>query len=138
MRRNLAKQTRLSIEHSNEPQASNEKHDPWLTSLHNTITKFALNDGFNSEQLAQKLSMSARNLQIKTKKHCAMSPNELIRSYRIQTAKSLLESTSMELSEIASQVGFGSASYFSKCFKDESGMSPREYRNSLKNNKIDQ
>lgn len=136
LRRNLAKQTKLSFEHSTAAQASNENHDPWLTSLHNAITKFALNDGFNSEQLADKLSMSSRNLQIKTKKYCAMSPNELIRSYRIQTAKNLLETTSMELSDIASQVGFGSASYFSKCFKDESNMSPRKYRKSLNNNKV--
>lgn len=138
LRKNLAKQTKLSFEHSSAAQASDENLDPWLTALHNTIAKFALNDGFNSEQLADKLSMSARNLQIKTKKYCAMSPNELIRSYRIQTAKNLLETTAIELSDIASQVGFSSASYFSKCFKDESGMSPREYRNSINNNKINQ
>ena len=43
----------------------------------------------------------------------------------------MIRSTSMQISEIASNVGFYDYNYFSKVFHRKFGCSPREYRKKL-------
>ena len=47
---------------------------------------------------------------------------------RIKKAKLLLETSEMTISEVAQAVGYDNFSYFSKLFKDRTGMTPKEYR----------
>lgn len=49
---------------------------------------------------------------------------------RIREAKRLLMETQMTISEIASSVGYSSASFFIRSFKKTEGISPSEYRKS--------
>ncbi len=58
------------------------------------------------------------------------SPTDFIIERRVQTAKRLLATTSMSLSEIADATGFSSAYYFSRMFKRFGGSSPSAYRKS--------
>lgn len=62
-------------------------------------------------------------------KRCkGLSPNEYLTRYRIELAKNLLaENPDMKIKEVAAQVGFNEAYYFSKTFKRETGMWPTEY-----------
>ena len=53
-------------------------------------------------------------------------------SYRLKAAKRLLETTAKTVNEIAEQLGFTDASYFTKVFKGEFGETPKEYRNKFK------
>ena len=46
----------------------------------------------------------------------------------VEQAKKLLRQTSMNVSEICSMVGYSSYKYFFKRFKEQTGMTPREYR----------
>ncbi len=55
--------------------------------------------------------------------------HQYVINLRISTAKELLLSTDMSVSEIGEMVGFHDALYFSRAFKSEVGVSPREYRN---------
>ena len=50
--------------------------------------------------------------------------------YRVQQAKMLLEKGAHNLTEVALQTGFSSSAYFSRVFRQEVGMSPREYQRS--------
>ena len=56
---------------------------------------------------------------------------DYIRSKRISMAEQMIRSTSMQISEIASNVGFYDYNYFSKVFHRKFGCSPREYRKKL-------
>ncbi len=47
---------------------------------------------------------------------------------RVRLAEELLITTSLPVSEIAEKTGIGTQSYFSRLFKQQSGMSPTEYR----------
>ena len=54
------------------------------------------------------------------------SPVELLRTARLQKGRELLQTTGKNVSEIAYEVGFTAPSYFTKCFKDEFGISPSD------------
>ncbi len=56
------------------------------------------------------------------------TPLQYILSLRISNAQSLLENTDYSISEIASSVGYDNALYFSRIFRKQTGISPREYR----------
>jgi len=47
---------------------------------------------------------------------------------RIESAKSLLISSHLSVSQISEQVGYPDPLYFSRVFKKSTGMSPKEYR----------
>ena len=47
---------------------------------------------------------------------------------RIEAARQYLATTNLSIGEIAHQTGYGSANYFSKVFRQETGASPNEYR----------
>jgi AraC-like DNA-binding protein len=51
---------------------------------------------------------------------------ELLRTARLQKGRELLQTTGKNVSEIAYEVGFTAPSYFTKCFKDEFGISPSD------------
>lgn len=60
------------------------------------------------------------------------TPIEYRNSIRINRAKALLEDTSLPIQEIYTMVGYSSSSYFCDAFKKVFGMSPKQYREQLK------
>lgn len=58
--------------------------------------------------------------------------NEYVTDERIKKAKKLLTNTDMNVSVIAGSVGFENYSYFSRLFKEKTGVSPIRYRNANK------
>ena len=52
---------------------------------------------------------------------------ELIRNKRLEMAAKLLQDSEMNVSEIASHLGFNSHSYFSNSFKTFYGCTPTEF-----------
>lgn len=62
--------------------------------------------------------------------HCGCTYNEYLTALRIDEAKKLLDSDEdILIGEVAERVGFNGQFYFSKVFKDVTGLSPRDYRN---------
>ncbi|MFT6971173.1 MAG: hypothetical protein ACJAXX_001742 [Roseivirga sp.] len=55
------------------------------------------------------------------------SPNLFLKEYRLNQALHLLESQTLNISEIAYQTGFSSPSYFSKSFQETYGKLPSHY-----------
>jgi len=51
--------------------------------------------------------------------------------YRVNQARALLEKGELNLTEIALETGFSSSAYFSRVFRQETGMSPTEYQRSV-------
>lgn len=70
---------------------------------------------------------------IRNFKHCTGStPMQYILSKRIYNAEILLRDPSHNITEIASIVGYDNPLYFSRIFKKTTGLSPSEYRKSIK------
>ena len=78
--------------------------------------------------LADKLNICTEHLIRSFKNHTGKTPKEYLLKYRIDHAMSLLVSTNLSVSEIATQSGFFDMSYFSKYFKKYNGCTPVQFR----------
>ena len=56
-----------------------------------------------------------------------ISFNTYLMEVRMEEAKRLMKEENLSISEIAYEVGIGDPNYFSKCFKKQTGLSPKEY-----------
>ncbi len=83
------------------------------------------------ESLAQYMHLSRSQLYRKVKELTGLSVNQFIRQQRLEKAKESLQSCALGVSEIAFQLGFTSASYFSKCYKAHFGYLPLEEKKQL-------
>ena len=79
---------------------------------------------------AEKLNMSKSSLYRKMKTMTGLAPNEFIRNIRLKHACRMLKSPNVSISEVAYSTGFSDPKYFTYCFKNEFGMTPREYQKS--------
>ena len=88
-----------------------------------------MEDGaFGVQELASEMGLSPRQLQRRLRDTVGQSPVEFIRSLRLQRAAQLLEQQYGNVSEVAYSVGFTSLSYFAKCFREQYGRSPSEFK----------
>lgn len=94
-----------------------------IIELHYPDEQFAL------PQLCDAIGMSRSQLFRKMKAIADVSPSDLIRKYRLQRAKSLLEQGDITVAEVTYQVGFKDPSYFSKMFQEEFGVAPSQAKN---------
>lgn len=62
------------------------------------------------------------------KKHCNMTIINFAKAVRIKRAKQLLYKTDLTVAEIADSLGFSSENYFYHYFKNETQLSPKQYR----------
>ncbi len=56
------------------------------------------------------------------------TPYRCLMEYRLKRSAELLSGTALPIGRIAGDVGFNQASRFGKCFRDKTGLTPREYR----------
>lgn len=77
--------------------------------------------------LARQMGVSRSGLFAKIKALADMTPNEMIQVIRLKKAAQLLRSGQYRVNEVCYQVGFGSPSYFAKCFQKQFGMKPTEF-----------
>jgi AraC family transcriptional activator of pobA len=80
---------------------------------------------------AEKLSISPNYLNILCKKHFHSSATSLIHNRVSLEAKRLLLTSKSSIKEIAYELGFYDLAYFSKFFKGQTGIGPREFRELL-------
>lgn len=84
------------------------------------------NENFGVSELANEIGMSRSNLLRKIKKATNLSASQFIRQIRLKNAMEMLRENDITVSEVSYEVGFGSTSYFVKCFHDHYGYPPGE------------
>ena len=104
--------------------AENPQEEIFLQQLTESVEAHIDDLQFDVNELCKLLGMSKSQLNRKMKAVLNKSPNQFIRSYRLERAHQLIKVGQNTISEIAYDVGFSSPAYFSKCFHDEFGYPP--------------
>ncbi len=89
------------------------------------------NNNFGVAELAKGMGISHSGLHRKLKAISKQSISQFIRETRLKHARELLQLQAGTVAEIAYRVGFGSNTYFSKCFHDHYGYPPGEVKKHL-------
>ncbi len=114
---------------------SRESGEQSATAYSDTVTKMLKYIHSNWQKpisvadVAKKICLSESRTAHLFKASVGKGIHQYVMNLRISTAKELLLSTDLSISEIGEMVGFNDALYFSRAFKSEVGISPREYRN---------
>ena len=93
-----------------------------------SIMEENLEEPLSQKDLASKSNISLRQLERLFKKYISNTPNRFYLKLRLERARHLLMQTSMSILSVALASGFNSSSHFSKCYKIQFGISPRETR----------
>ena len=104
------------------------RESSFLNLVQTTLERHLSDENFGIAELCELLNISRAQLHRKIKKLTGLSTSHYIRSLRLEIAEELLESSDLNVSEVAFKVGFSSPSYFSKVFKAQFGYPPRELR----------
>ncbi len=88
--------------------------------------------GITLEEIAQKLNVTPEYLGTLFHKETGTNFSTYMREHRLSKAKELLIGTQMKIYEIADQVGYADAKYFSRVFKESTGQLPADYRRTNK------
>ena len=82
----------------------------------------------NLEDMAEAMGMSMKPFFQKVHDITGKTPAEIVRDLRLRHACILLQRTNINMSELASHVGFATGEHFINLFKERFGMTPSEYR----------
>jgi AraC-like DNA-binding protein len=118
----------LPVGEDDKPVKLTTQNSLFMDSLKEAVRNNMSNPNLKMDDLGEQLGISRVQLYRKVKVLTGLSPIELLRQMRLERGKVLLNSTTKTVAEIAFEVGFGTPSYFTTCFKKQYGKLPMEYR----------
>lgn len=102
------------------------EENAFLDQLYAVLEDRLSDSSLNVEALSSHFQINRTNLHRKVKALTGLSIGELIRAYRLKRAANFLQQGANS-SESAYRTGFDSPAYFTKCFRDQYGMTPTEF-----------
>lgn len=125
-------QSRQSFRSKMEINISNLNYqtsdEEFLNNAMQCVERHIQESEFDTVQMANELHISRSTLSRKCKVISGCTPLEFIRNIKLKYACALLKKKTISISEVAYATGFSSPKYFTKCFKEEFGMTPTEYQ----------
>ena len=106
--------------------------EKWLNDLTKMIEENIDNPELNVNLLSELSGISTKQIYRKMKKMTGSTPVDYIRSIRLQKAAMLLGQQKFSVTEVMYLVGFTNHSYFTKCFQEKFGQTPKQYNGSNK------
>jgi AraC-like DNA-binding protein len=101
--------------------------EQFLSKVLAIIEKNMDNELFSIDELSREMGYSNMHFYRKIKALAGQPPSQFVRTIRLKRAAELLAKNSDNVSQIAYSVGFGSLSYFNKCFKEQFGVTPGKF-----------
>ena len=109
-------------------QNSGNKNRSILKTAVDFIDSHYMEEDISLNTVANVANVSANHFSALFSQNMGQTFIEYLTSLRMDKAKELLRCTSKRSSEIAGEVGYRDAHYFSYLFKKTQGMTPSEYR----------
>ena len=132
-------QAEISLQTSTESEAQAALHlsnpdQAFITRATEIVMQHLADGDYNREAFAKDMAMGESTLYNKVKATTGQTVIAFITSIRLKEAQRIIRSNpNILISEVATQVGFNTPKYFSKCFKKEFGIFPKEYAEEQKN-----
>jgi len=105
------------------PPSSGASLEPLLTWLSGNI-----NRPVDLDEMARRAALSSRTLSRRFREQTGTTPLQWLQTARVRRAQSLLETTDLNIEQIATEVGFATATTFRDRFLRTVGLSPTAYR----------
>jgi YesN/AraC family two-component response regulator len=86
------------------------------------------NPNMDLSRVAREVSLPPDHLSRLLNREVGVSFRQLLKATRIEEAKTLLASKRLSIKEVAARVGFSDSHYFSRTFKEMTGLSASEYQ----------
>ena len=102
--------------------------EQFLKKAMEVVEKYIDDTSFGLPVFCEEMNYGKTQLNYKIKGVTGMTPNEFIRMIRLKKAATLIKQKGVNISEVAYMVGFSNPNYFSTCFKEMYGVSPRSYK----------
>lgn len=107
--------------------------DKLIDEITQNIIDNITNSNFDVEMLAKEVGMSRSQLYRKTKAVLGLSPIDYINTLKFQKSVEMLKTGKYRISEIAYELGFSDARYFSSSFAKRFGVPPSSFVSHEKN-----
>lgn len=107
---------------------SNEQDSLFVKRLDSIVYSRLGEQDLSVDKVAGLLHLGRTIFYKKVRGTTGYTPNEYIRVIRLRKAAELLKEGEKNVSEVAYAVGFDNPYYFSKCFKEQFGVPPSQYR----------
>lgn len=113
--------------HTRKTEAAVKKYSPLVEDTINYVQAH-LKDSISRETITRELHVSEGHISHLFRKETGFSLTEYITNMRIEKAKELLLRTNDSITEICEQIGYNYQAYFTKVFREKTGLSPYQYR----------
>lgn len=115
-----------------EDQTFSAADEQFVLKLNRFIRENLSNTMLGVDMIVDHMNVSRTTLFNKMNNLVGASTNKYIRRIRIDAAKEMLSKTNKSVGTIAEETGFSESQYFSTVFKQETGMTPSQFKDSLR------
>lgn len=130
--RHFSQEARKAYEHIAYAQEMHERHHDediirvqlWLRQHHAQVVQLAT--------VAEQFGMSLRSFNRRFKQATGISPLSYLQQIRMDSARDLLASSNLSVTEVAEKVGYQDTSHFSRLFKQTYKLTPSDYRQTIR------
>lgn len=127
LRKKLQETYRGQLVIDDEQEQISRMDKKFLIKISKIVEEHPDKEDLSIEELSQIVGLSRVHVYRKIKKLTGMSVSEFVRSVKLRLSLELIINSGKSIAEIAYEVGFSSPSYFTKCFKEQFGVSPSEF-----------
>ncbi|GAB3987501.1 hybrid sensor histidine kinase/response regulator transcription factor [Spirosoma daeguense] len=99
----------------------------FMDSLQTVLQQHLSDPTFGVEAMAEAMQLSRVHLYRKVKAVSGLTATELLRNYRLGQSRPLLRQR-RTVADVAEAVGFDDAGYFTRCFREQYGLTPTAYQ----------
>lgn len=109
--------------------------DKFVSGVCSYVLENLSNQNLSAEDIAREMNISRATVFNKIKTALGMTPNQMIKFIRLEKAADELCKYNVRVSDVLYSVGFESGSYFTKLFRNEFGITPKEFSRIYKDGK---
>lgn len=109
-------------------ETSTEQQDNHILQIAKTYMEENYNKNLKLEDVAEQVYLTPSYFGVLFKKEVGEPFSSYLTTLRIEKAKELLQDHKYNIAQISYEVGYQDKRYFSKLFKEQVGVTPKEYR----------